>query len=109
TSWFNTNDSKCRPQFLTQGNADGLVKILEILTDRLQNTHQQPGASAHLYERTRAISHLLDAMADINVTGLSRENLHTPLYEKLSELSNDKENPMLAYQAKYACQALLHV
>ncbi|CAG8736927.1 13057_t:CDS:1, partial [Acaulospora colombiana] len=94
-------------EFLDENSADGLVQILKILAKRLQETHYQEGGNT-LYKLTEVISYLLDAMADINITSLSREKLHGPLYEKLRDLS-ESNNSALAYQAKYACQALLHV
>jgi hypothetical protein len=58
-------------------NADDLVKILGLLSTRLIDTHQQ--SSQHMYQLTMAVSHVLDAMADTNVTDLDREKLHEPL------------------------------
>ncbi|GAM52755.1 hypothetical protein EBME_1218 [bacterium endosymbiont of Mortierella elongata FMR23-6] len=62
----------------------------------------------HIDNLLRALAALLDAMADANVKGLNREQLHTPLYQYLNDLSKDS-NIRRAYQATYACQALLHV
>ncbi|KAG0213925.1 hypothetical protein BGX31_001181 [Mortierella sp. GBA43] len=87
-------------------NADDLVKILELLSSRLRDTHQQ---SVHnMYQLTMAVSHVLDAMADTKVTGLDRKTLHEPLSAYLGELMKSKD-PFLVYQAAYACQALLCV
>ncbi|KAK3823347.1 MAG: hypothetical protein J3Q66DRAFT_437724 [Benniella sp.] len=86
--------------------ADDLVKILELLSNRLQATHWQ--SSQHVHQLTLAVSQILDAMADTNVTGLDREALHEPLLTYLRELKGSKD-PYLVYQAEYAFQALLCV
>ncbi|KAF9363448.1 hypothetical protein BGX34_004123 [Mortierella sp. NVP85] len=85
-------------------SADDLVKILRLLSTRLQDTHDQ--SSDQLYQLTLAVSRVLDAMADTNVTGLDRESLHGPLSEYLGELKKSSD-PYLVYQAAYAFQALL--
>jgi len=87
-------------------SSDDLVKVLGLLSTRLMDTHQQ--ASQHMYQLTMAISHVLDAMADTKVTGLSREKLHEPLSSYLSALK-ESSDPFLVYQAAYAYQALLCV
>jgi len=86
--------------------ADDLVKILELLSTRLMDTHQQ--SSPHMYHLTLAVSHVLDAMADTKVTDLDREKLHEPLSAYLSGLQMSTD-PFLVYQAVYAYQALLCV
>ncbi|KAK3809339.1 MAG: WD40-repeat-containing domain protein [Benniella sp.] len=53
-------------------NAGDLEKILELLS-RLRDTHQQ--SSDHMDQLTLAESHVLDAMADVNVTDVDRETL----------------------------------
>ncbi|KAF9352290.1 hypothetical protein BGX34_012226, partial [Mortierella sp. NVP85] len=58
-------------------NADDLVKNLELLSNRLRDTHQQ--SENYMQQLTLAVSHILDAMADTRVTGLDRERLHEPL------------------------------
>ncbi|KAF9352069.1 hypothetical protein BGX34_000212, partial [Mortierella sp. NVP85] len=45
-------------------SADDLVKILELLNNRLKDTHQQ--STQHMHELTLAVSNVLDAMADAN-------------------------------------------
>ncbi|KAF9347035.1 hypothetical protein BGX34_003445, partial [Mortierella sp. NVP85] len=87
-------------------SADDLVKILGLLSSRLMDTHQQ--SSQHMYQLTMAVSHVLDAMADANVTDLDREKLHEPLSSYLSGLKKSSD-PFLVYQAAYAYQALLCV
>jgi len=87
-------------------DADDLVKILELLSTRLRNTHSQ--SSNHMYQLTMAVSRVLDAMADTKVKGIDREKLHEPLTLYLSE-TKDNSDPYLVYQAAYAYQALLYV
>jgi len=87
-------------------DADDLVKILELVSTRLRNTHKQ--SSHHMHQLTLAVSHVLDAMADTKVTGLDRKRLHEPLSSYLSDLKGSKD-PYLVYQASYAYQALLCV
>jgi len=87
-------------------DSDDLVKILELLTSRLRDTHRQ--SSTYIYQLTLGISHILDAMADSKVNGLDREKVHTPLGSYLDEL-REKSDPYLVYQAAYAYQALQYV
>jgi len=87
-------------------DSDELVKVLALLSARLRDTHHQ--SIAHLYQLTVAVSHVLDAMADASVKGLSREAIHEPLSSYLDELKQSSD-PYLVYQAAYAYQALLCV
>jgi len=87
-------------------SADDLVKIHRLLGTRLMATHHQ--SSEYMYQLTMAVSHVLDAMADTEVTGLDRETLHEPLSSYLSGLKKSSD-PFLVYQAAYAYQALLCV
>ncbi|KAG0199816.1 hypothetical protein BGX31_004212, partial [Mortierella sp. GBA43] len=87
-------------------DADDLVQVLDLLSKRLQGTHQQ--SPQHLYQLTLAVSNVLDAMADAEVKGLDRENLHEPLMTYLDGLK-ESSDPYLVYQAAYAYQALLCV
>ncbi|KAK3821885.1 MAG: WD40-repeat-containing domain protein [Benniella sp.] len=87
-------------------SADHLIKILGLLNTHMMGTHQM---SPHfMYQLTRAVSHVLDAMADTKVTDLDREKLHEPLSSYLSGLK-ESSDPFLVYQAAYAYQALLCV
>ena len=91
------------PEYL---DSDDLVKILDLLSIRLGDTHHQ--SSIYIYQLTAAISRVLDAMADTKVNGLDREKLHTPLGSYLDKLRGSSD-PYLVYQAAYAHQALLYV
>ncbi|KAK3817618.1 MAG: WD40-repeat-containing domain protein [Benniella sp.] len=82
---------------------DDLIKILELLSTRLRNTHQQ--STSYTYELTLAVSHVLDAMVDAKVQDLDREKIHEPLSSYLNELK-DSPDAYLVYQAAYAYQAL---
>ncbi|KAG0220937.1 hypothetical protein BGX31_010349 [Mortierella sp. GBA43] len=86
--------------------ADDLVKVLGLLSDRLRNTHQQ--SPEYLHQLIVAVSRVLDAMADTNVKGLDREKLHEPLLAYLDGLKGSQDTH-LVYQAAYAYQALLCV
>ncbi|KAG0302350.1 hypothetical protein BGZ98_007594 [Dissophora globulifera] len=87
-------------------NADDLVRILEVLSTRLKDTHRQ--ATQYIYKLTLAVSHVLDAMADCHFTDLNRVQLHEPLFEYLDGLKSSPD-PYLVYQAAYAFQALQYV
>ncbi|KAF9945701.1 hypothetical protein BGZ65_010466, partial [Modicella reniformis] len=71
------------PGFLDAGD---LVKILGLLTIRLQDTHQQ--SPQHIYQLTLTASRVLDAMADTKVEGLDREKLHEPLSSYLNAMKD---------------------
>ncbi|KAF9571965.1 hypothetical protein EC968_010502 [Mortierella alpina] len=83
-----------------------LVTILDVLSTRLQGTHQQ--SSTDLYALVRAVSNVLDAMADCNVHGLNREKLHEPLSQYLDGLKTNSDL-FLVYHAAYAFQALQYI
>ncbi|KAF9556979.1 hypothetical protein EC968_007869 [Mortierella alpina] len=86
--------------------ADDLVKILDLLSTRLQDTFQQ--SPQYIYRLTRTVSLVLDAMADCKIQGLNRVNLHEPLLTYLDRLKSDRD-PYIVYQAACAFQALLCV
>ncbi|KAF9104453.1 hypothetical protein BGX27_010078, partial [Mortierella sp. AM989] len=85
---------------------DDLIKTLKVLGKRLKETHHQ--SKADIYGLTLAMSHVLDAMADSQVKGLQREELHQPLSAYLNELRQSPD-PYLVYQAAYAHQALQYI
>ena len=87
-------------------NADDLVKILELLSTRLRDTHQQ--STSHFNQLILVVSHVLDAMADTEVKGVDRKKIHEPLSSYLDRLKGSSD-PYLVYQAAYAYQALLRV
>ncbi|KAG0042174.1 hypothetical protein BGZ83_000822, partial [Gryganskiella cystojenkinii] len=86
--------------------ADDLVKILQLLSTRLKETHKQ--SPENIYPLTMTVSRILDAMVDIEVKGLDRVNLHEPLKSYLDALKSNKD-PYMVFHAAYAYQALLFV
>ncbi|KAF9899252.1 hypothetical protein EC991_009223, partial [Linnemannia zychae] len=86
--------------------SDDLVKIFSVLRIRLQGTHQQ--SSKHSFHLTRAVSRILDVMAEHEVKDLNRVEEHEPLSGVLSGLQGSSD-PYLVYQACYAFQALQYV
>ncbi|KAI1318889.1 hypothetical protein EDD11_005523 [Mortierella claussenii] len=87
-------------------DSDDLVKILQYLNVCLQSTHAQ--SLDHMYRLTQVVSHVLDAMADGDVRGVDREDLHAPLSTYLQELQKSAD-PYMVFQAAYASQAFLYV
>ncbi|KAG0308919.1 hypothetical protein BGZ97_013218 [Linnemannia gamsii] len=87
-------------------DADDLVKILSILSVRLQGTHGQ--SSEYSFHLTLAVARILDVMAKHGVDGLDQLVLHEPLSGVLSGLKGSSD-PYLMYQACYAFQALQYV
>ncbi|KAK3821638.1 MAG: hypothetical protein J3Q66DRAFT_367329 [Benniella sp.] len=92
------------PGHLSAGN---LVEIVELLGPRLMYNHQQ-SLQRQRIQLALAISHVLDAMADIKVTDMEFEKLHKPISSYLDELKTSSD-PFLVYLAAYAYQALLCV
>ncbi|KAF9200476.1 hypothetical protein BGZ49_009305, partial [Haplosporangium sp. Z 27] len=86
-------------------DADDLEKVLELLNDRLNKI---AGQSDFKPRFAATISRVLDSMVDCGIAGLSRENLHQPLLDRLKGMKGNSD-PYLMFQASYAYQALLHV
>ncbi|PWY88133.1 hypothetical protein BO94DRAFT_575153 [Aspergillus sclerotioniger CBS 115572] len=92
-----------RKQFLSAENTslatalNGLSARLKLRVDLAQKQKQ--------YELLCMLGTVLDAMADIKVSGITREYLHGPLLKQLGKLRESKE-PRLAQAASYAYQAL---
>ncbi|KAG2418465.1 hypothetical protein HFD88_001566 [Aspergillus terreus] len=74
---------------------------------RLEFACQQNDQQAQ-YELICTLGLVLDAMADIGISKLSRESLHQPLLKLLKDLKGDKELH-LSQAAVYAGQALLGI
>ncbi|KAG0003477.1 hypothetical protein BGZ79_000811 [Entomortierella chlamydospora] len=87
-------------------HAQDLIEVLGPMSTRLQETHAQ--SPDHIFELTAAVSSVLDAMIDIKVKGLDREELHEPLLDFLRKLQRS-DDLHLRYYASYAFQALLCV
>ncbi|KAF9958495.1 hypothetical protein BGZ70_009172, partial [Mortierella alpina] len=93
--------------------ADDLVKILQVLNERLHNTHKQTAgphqrSTSSQHVLVMAISRVLDAMTHTMVKGLDQRELHRPLSDLLEELRAGTD-AYLVYQATYALQALKNV
>ncbi|KAF9287690.1 hypothetical protein BGZ68_001409 [Mortierella alpina] len=86
--------------------ADDLVRILKVLGKRLQDTHAL--STEHVYRLTKALSFVLDEMADRNVKDLDRVDLHGPLSTFFESLQRSSDM-YLIYYAAYAHQALQYV
>jgi hypothetical protein len=84
-----------------------LGPLLSTLQRRLEFACQQNDQQAQ-YELICTLGLVLDAMADIGISKLSRESLHQPLLKLLKDLKGDKELH-LAQAAVYAGQALLGI
>ncbi|KAG0278828.1 hypothetical protein BGZ95_003024, partial [Linnemannia exigua] len=95
-------------QEATPGSNDSndLVTILQVLYTRLQATHSP--SSGHLCPLLLAVSRVLDAMVVAKVGDVDRVALHGPLTTLLHEMESHQD-PYVAFQAKYATQALLNV
>jgi hypothetical protein len=63
-------------------DADDLVKILDLLSKRLRGVHCQ--SREHAYQLTMAVSHILDAMTDVNVKDLDRKRAPLVISERAS-------------------------
>ncbi|KAF9909739.1 hypothetical protein BX616_011051 [Lobosporangium transversale] len=87
-------------------DSDDFVVILNLLSDRIQNTHVQSGD--HLYRLAAVIACVLDAMVNNQIAGLRRVELHEPLMNFLKELEGSSD-PHLVYYGAYAAQALLYI
>ncbi|RIB16568.1 hypothetical protein C2G38_1501359 [Gigaspora rosea] len=81
---------------------DDLVRILTRLKEQFENIHTRDKQ----IETIRTLGLLFDSMTDCEVKDLSYEELYNPLYKALENLSSNS-NQELAYQARYACQALI--
>jgi hypothetical protein len=86
--------------------AGDLVKILELLCNRLGDTHQQ--STPNMCLLALGVSRVLDAMVDTKVTDPDLKALHEPLASYLTKLKENLD-PYLVYQAAYTFQALLCV
>ncbi|KAF9202193.1 hypothetical protein BGZ49_007606 [Haplosporangium sp. Z 27] len=84
---------------------DDLIKILNLLTNRLMGTHQQ---STQTHRLAMTISLVLDSMVDCHVRRLNHWQLHGTLSDYLKELQ-ESSDPSLVYQAVYAYQALQYI
>ncbi len=97
----------CPQALLSQVRSGDLVGALEVLGARLDKVHKGNNliqCQTLLY----TTSQLLDAMTCLGVSGIDREAVQAPLYATLYGLI-DHSDPALAWQARYARQALAHI
>ncbi|KAG0195295.1 hypothetical protein BGX33_003741, partial [Mortierella sp. NVP41] len=87
-------------------DSNDLVALLQVLYARLKTIHTP--SSRHLCRLLFATSQVLDAMVVAQVGDVARLTLHEPLTDRLHELESDQDR-YVAFQAKYATQALLNV
>ncbi|KAF8927570.1 hypothetical protein BGZ47_002088, partial [Haplosporangium gracile] len=86
--------------------SDDLLVILQVLYKRLNVIHTL--SSTYLCRLLFATSQVLDAMVIAQVGDVARVILHEPLTVRFHELESTQDR-YVAFQAKYATQALLHV
>lgn len=90
---------------------DDLVQILKVVTEKVNQTHQQfdarENSDDHL-EILKTLSRLLDAMSDVGIEGLSRTSLHEPLYDALAAYL-EAPDYRLNFAAAYCRQALVRL
>ncbi|WP_126353859.1 hypothetical protein [Mycoavidus cysteinexigens] len=92
---------------LNQVHSGDLVDVLKLFRERLDKVHKEN----NLLECQTLLcmaSQLLDAMTYLGVSGIDREGVQAPLYATLDGLIGHSE-PELAWQARYARQALVHI
>jgi len=87
---------------------DDLVRSLKAVTDQLMLIHRQFTSSENEethYRFLDAVGRLLDAMVDIGVQGINREDQHEPLYDALERYTHDR----IGFKAQYCRQGLVRV
>ncbi len=97
----------CPRTLLSRVRSGDLVDALKVFQERLDKVHKEnnPIQCQTLLYTT---SQLLDAMTCLGVSGIDREAVQAPLYATLYGLI-DHPDPVLAWQARYARQALAHI
>ncbi len=102
-------DALLEPSHLGQFNVlpGDLVAVLSVLCKGLDSAHRG-NDPVQVHSLLYATCHLLDAMIKIGVSGIHRTGVQEPLYATLQELSVHA-NSAIAYQARYAYQALTHI
>ncbi|KAJ5712585.1 hypothetical protein N7493_009053 [Penicillium malachiteum] len=84
-----------------------LVPVLRSLTDRLDNAKENSQSETQ-YHLVYTLSVILDAMGDIGINDLSRENVHEPLRQSLKALlgiSNDESTAAAVW--RYASDIII--
>ncbi|KAG0007296.1 hypothetical protein BGZ80_004842, partial [Entomortierella chlamydospora] len=94
-----------RNSSLDNFDVDDLLKILVLLSDRLQETNSK---SRYNYQLAYTTSRVLDSIMDSQIDSLDRDRIHAPLLDHLKGLKSDSD-PYLVFQAAYAIQALVYI
>ncbi|BBO59666.1 hypothetical protein [Mycoavidus sp. B2-EB] len=97
----------CPKDLFNQVPSGDLVNALKLLHKHLDKVHKTNNllqCQTLLY----TASQLLDAMTCLGVSGIDREEVQAPLYATLDGLIGHSD-PELAWQARYARQALAHI
>ncbi|RDW65920.1 uncharacterized protein DSM5745_09659 [Aspergillus mulundensis] len=93
-----------RRKAVFSADSHNLGAVLDSLHKRLDNA-TMAAETEKTYHLLCMLGVVLDAMVDVEVTGLDRESLHEPLFGQLHELKKRPE-PRLAQTASYAYEAL---
>ncbi|BBE09988.1 Uncharacterized protein MCB1EB_1827 [Mycoavidus cysteinexigens] len=97
----------CPQALLSQVRSGDLVGALEVLGARLDKVHKEDN-KVQCQTLLQTTSQLLDVMTCLGVSGINREGVQAPLYATFYGLI-DHSDPALAWQARYARQALAHI
>ncbi len=97
----------CPQALLSQVRSGDLVGALEVLGARLDKVHKEDN-KVQCQTLLQTTSQLLDVMTCLGVKGINREEVQAPLYATFYGLI-DHSDPALAWQARYARQALAHI
>ncbi|WP_126353931.1 hypothetical protein [Mycoavidus cysteinexigens] len=97
----------CPQTLLSQVRSGDLVGALEVLGARLDKVHKEDN-KVQCQTLLQTSSQLLDVMTCLGVKGINREEVQAPLYAMFYGLI-DHSDPSLAWQARYARQALAHI
>ncbi|BBE08287.1 HNWD1 protein [Mycoavidus cysteinexigens] len=97
----------CPQALLSQVRSGDLVGALEVLGARLDKVHKEDN-KVQCQTLLQTTSQLLDVMTCLGVKGINREEVQAPLYATFYGLIDHSE-PALAWQARYARQALAHI
>ncbi|UUM21565.1 NACHT domain-containing protein [Mycoavidus sp. SF9855] len=100
----------CPGKLVEEGklSSSDLMDGLKLLLKRLQSAYQHDKDTTRLQTLLQAHTQLLEAMALMGVTGISRVQVQEPLKEILCKLSGHSSFT-IQFQARYARQALAHI
>ncbi|KAG0319092.1 hypothetical protein BGZ97_002788, partial [Linnemannia gamsii] len=100
----------CPEKLVEEGtlSSSDLMDGLKVLLERLQSAYQYDKDTTRLQTLLQTLTQLLEAMALIGVTGISRKHMQEPLKKILGGLSKHS-HLTIQFQARYARQALAHI